>query len=210
MAMARRDEQRLREARQYWDHAAATFDDEPDHGLRNPVVRKAWIDQLTSWLPLARASILDVGCGTGSLSVVLAALGHSVTGIDLSPAMVAQAETKARASGQRVPFRVMNAANPQLGSQQFDVILCRHLLWALPEPALVLQRWVQMLAPAGRFLLIEGYWKTGSGLHAQEIVAALPSSLTEVTVQDLSGLSALWGSEVTDERFAVIAGLPKR
>jgi hypothetical protein len=34
-------EQRLQEAQQFWDNEADTFDDEPDHGLRNPVVREA-------------------------------------------------------------------------------------------------------------------------------------------------------------------------
>ncbi len=65
-----------------------------------------------------------------------------------------------------------------------------------------------MLAPSGRLLLIEGYWYTGGGLHAQEVVEALPTSLTNVLVQNLSDQAALWGGEVTDERYAVIADLP--
>ncbi|MCL5998876.1 MAG: methyltransferase domain-containing protein [Chloroflexi bacterium] len=201
------DEQRLRESRQYWDHAAATFDEEPDHGLRDPIVRSAWMNRLAGWLPTTRATILDVGCGTGSLSVVLAELGHEVTGIDLSPAMVARAEAKAPTAGQRITHKVMDAANPQLVPQRFDVIVCRHLLWALPAPPLVLRRWVELLAPAGRLLLIEGYWKTGGGLHSYEIVEALPASLTGILVQDLSGQPELWGGWVTDERYAVIADL---
>jgi 2-polyprenyl-3-methyl-5-hydroxy-6-metoxy-1,4-benzoquinol methylase len=193
--------------RQYWDDAAATFDDEPDHGLRDPVVRQAWLELLTRWLPAGPVSILDIGCGTGSLSVMLAELGHKVTGIDLSPAMIAQAEAKVRAAGQQVTLMVMDGAQPQLLPQRFDVIVCRHLLWALPEPALVLRRWVDLLAPGGRLLLIEGYWNTG-GLHSQEIVEALPSSLTGTLVQELSNRPALWGHTVTDERYAVIVDLP--
>lgn len=64
------------------------------------------------------------------------------------------------------------------------------------------------LAPGGRLLLIEGYWKTGGGLHSQEIVAALPSSLTSVSVRNLSARPDLWSGEVVDERYAVIADLP--
>jgi len=195
--------------RQYWDNAAATFDDEPDHGLRDPVVRQTWLELLTRWLPAGPVSLLDIGCGTGSLSVMLAGLGHEVTGIDLSPAMIAQAEAKAKAAGQRVTLMVMDGAQPQLSPQRFEVIVCRHLLWALPEPALVLRRWVDLLAPGGRLLLIEGYWDTG-GLHSQEIVQALPSSLTGVLVQELSNQPTLWGRKVTDERYAVIADLPDK
>ena len=131
---------RLQESQQYWDNSASTFDDEPDHGLRDPLIREAWTELLKTWLPHTSSTVLDVGCGTGSLSVVLAELGHKVTGIDLSPLMILQAQTKSAAHGFQIEFHVMDAAFPQLSSQQFDAIICRHLLWALPEPEQVLQR----------------------------------------------------------------------
>lgn len=188
-----------------WDQAAASFDDEPDHGLRNPLIRGAWTEWLKTWLPVTKAAILDVGCGTGSLSVVLVGLGHDVTGIDRSPAMIALAEAKALAAKQPVKFQVMDATSPGFPPQQFEVIVCRHLLWALPEHAQVLQRWADLLKPGGRLVLIEGYWHTGAGLHANEIVEALPSSLTNVSVQNLSYQPDLWGGDVADERYALIA-----
>jgi SAM-dependent methyltransferase len=200
-------EKQLTEARRIWDAAAASFDDDPDHGLHDSVVREAWTKLLTAWLPAAPAAILDVGCGTGSLSVVIAGLGCEVTGIDLSPAMIAQAEAKATALGRAITFYVMEAAAPQLPSHQFDVIVCRHLLWTLPEPGKVLLRWVDLLRQNGRLVLIEGYWHTGAGMHAQQIVDTLPSSLSEVSIQNLSGQSDLWGGEVVDERYAIIADL---
>lgn len=140
--------------------------------------------------------------------MVLAALGHEVTGIDLSPAMIAQAEAKAADCGCQILFEVMDASDPQFSPQQFDVIVCRHLLWTLPEPTQVLRCWVDLLRPGGRLVLIEGYWHTGAGLHSNEIVEALPVSLSRVSVQDLGGQTELWGGEITDERYAVIAELP--
>ena len=196
---------RLQEISRYWDNQADIFDNEPDHGLRNPVVRQSWTTLLANSLPAPPASILDIGCGTGSLSVVLAGLHYDVTGIDLSKAMIARAETKSKAAGYSILFKVMDALNPDFLGQQFDVILCRHLLWALPDPALALERWSKMLTPNGTLLLIEGYWHTGSGLHSEQIVETLPAIFTTVTVKNLSRQSELWGSEVTDERYLVIA-----
>ena len=63
------------------------------------------------------------------------------------------------------------------------------------------------LKPGGRLVLIEGYWNTGAGLHAQEIVEALPTALMNLAVQNLSDQPELWGGAVSDERYAVSADL---
>jgi ubiquinone/menaquinone biosynthesis C-methylase UbiE len=198
------------QARPIWDEAAARFDDEPDHGLRDPGVRRAWVDLLREHLPAAPGAVLDAGCGTGSLSVALAELGHQVTGIDLSPAMLTLAKKKAAASGVSIRYALMDAAAPRLALGRYHAIVCRHLLWALPEPGAVLQRWARLLKPGGRLVLIEGFWHTGSGMRAQEIASALPASLALRTVQDLSGQKALWGGPVSDERYLIAAERPAR
>ena len=155
------------------------------------------------WLP-AKAGVLDAGCGTGSLSVLLATLGNTVTGIDFSPMMIERARAKTEAAGQRITFMVMDAADPQI-DQRFDVVVCRHVLWALPEPAEVLRRWMKLLKPHGRLILIEGFWHTGAGLHADEVYKLLPAQFTNVRLEPLSDQPALWGKPVDDERYAVIA-----
>lgn len=198
-------DQPLHKTRQFWDQEADRFDDQPDHGLNDLGVLNAWTGLLKEWLPITRAKVLDIGCGTGSLSLVLAGLGHQVTGIDLSPEMVARAEEKAAKAGYRINFQVMEASNPRLPGQQYDAILCRHLLWSLPNPGDVLQRWIQLVRPGGRFLLVEGYWETGGGLHVEEVLDALPASLINITVQYLSDQPEFWGKEVMEERFAITA-----
>ena len=200
----RNHEKQLQESQQYWDNLASTFDNEPDHGLRDPVIRETWTELLKTCLPQTNATILDIGCGTGALSIVLARLGHKVTGVDLSPAMISLAQEKAVSHGLQIEFHVMDAAFPQL-SQQFNVIICRHLLWALPEPEQVLQRWTEFLKQKGRLVLIEGSWETGAGLHAKEIIEMLPASFIKVSVQNLSDNPNYWGGTVTDERYVIVA-----
>jgi len=193
----------LDSSRQVWDAEAPTFDNEPDHGLRDTVVRQAWTALLKDSLLDSPASVLDMGCGTGSLSVVMAELGYGVTGADFSPAMIALAQEKATCAGYPIAFYIMDASHPTFPSQQFDVIVCRHLLWALPDPAQVLERWINLLKPNGQLCLIEGFWHTGGGLHATQILDMLPVSMTDTIVNDLSDQSDLWGGTVNDERYLI-------
>src|SRR5215207_1046889 len=118
--------------RRYWNREAASFDDEPDHGLRDPSVRHAWRELLLRLLPPAPADVLDVGCGTGSLTVLLADAGYRAQGLDISDGMITAAEAKADAAGVDVEFRVGEAADPPYPRACVDVVLARHVLWALP------------------------------------------------------------------------------
>lgn len=186
-----------------WDAEAATFDDEPDHGLLDPTVRAAWRRVLLGALPPSPASILDLGCGTGSLSVLLAEMGHVVTGIDLSPRMIVKAREKARCHGVQIDLQVGDAASPRV-SRTFDVVLTRHLLWALPEPGAAVGCWMDLLTRNGRLVLIEGRWHTGAGLTADEVLALVSPHVAQAPVQVLDD-AALWGAPLADERYLVLA-----
>ncbi|MGW0210444.1 class I SAM-dependent methyltransferase [Streptomyces sp. NPDC003233] len=188
-----------------WDAEAGAFDDEPDHGLRDPGIRAAWADRLRSWLPERPADVLDLGCGTGSLSLLAAEQGHRVTGVDASPAMVERA--RAKLAGRDTVILRGEAAAPPVGEQRFDVVLVRHVLWTLPEPARVLRHWRDLLRPDGRFVLVEGVWGTlhPVGIPAARLTALLAPLTADVRVERLSDDALLWGRAVEDERYAVVA-----
>lgn len=190
----------------YWDAEASTYDEAADHGLRDPLVRDRWRQRLGIHLP-GDGFALDVGCGTGSLSLLLAELGYEVTGIDSSPRMIEEARRKASAANREITFTVGDAADPKCGDQRFDVILGRHILWAVPDAALALRRWTDLLRRGGQLVLIEGFWHTGLGLHRRQVETALPESVEIVRAEDLGGDSMLWGGNVRDERFLVVARL---
>ena len=66
---------------------------------------------------LVRGPVLDVGCGTGELSLFLARRGHDVLGIDLSPLAIRQAREKARWRRIEARFLVWDALDlPRLGA----------------------------------------------------------------------------------------------
>ncbi|MFA6297616.1 MAG: class I SAM-dependent methyltransferase [Nocardioides sp.] len=185
-----------------WDAEAEGFDDEPDHGLRDPVVREAWRALLRSVLPAAPARVADLGCGTGTLGLLLAGDAYAVDGVDFSPEMVRRARAKA-AGTLGVTFAVADAAEPPLTPATYDVVLCRHVLWALPDPAGALARWRGLLAPGGRIVLVEGSWSTGAGLTADEAVALVEGAGLRAELRRLPE-AVYWGREITDERYLVV------
>ena len=192
------------EVRAYWDAEAAEFDEAADHGLRDAQVRGAWDRLLREHLPEAPVDVLDLGCGTGSLTVLLAEAGHRVHGVDLAPAMVTAARAKIAASGTTATVEVGDASDPPGLAGAYDVVLTRHVLWALPDPSAALTRWVRLLRLGGRLLLVEGRWWTGSGLTAAETRRLLAPHATQVQTVPLTD-PLLWGGPVEDERYLCVA-----
>jgi SAM-dependent methyltransferase len=190
--------------RAFWDEQAAAFDEEPDHGLRDPAVREAWAELLARLLPPPPADVADLGCGTGSLAVLLGEAGHRVRGLDLSERMVDAARAKAAAAGVDVDLRVGDAAAPPYPRGSADVVLARHVLWALPDPAAALGRWTRLLRPGGRLVLVEGRWSTGAGLTADECRGLVLRHRGEALVERLDD-PALWGRATRDERYALLS-----
>jgi ubiquinone/menaquinone biosynthesis C-methylase UbiE len=188
----------------YWDSQAATFDQQPDHGLLDPQVRQAWQRLLLAELPAAPAAVADLGCGTGTLSVLLAREGYAVTGLDFAPQMIRAARAKARAAGVSARFELSDAAAPTLPAASFDVVLARHVLWAMPDPDDALAAWLRLLLPGGLLLLIEGRWSTGAGLTAEEAGRAVLRHRADATITVLDD-DALWGAPVTDERYLLVS-----
>jgi SAM-dependent methyltransferase len=144
--------------RRYWDEDAGTYDRSPSHAATDPVEAAAWRSALLRYLPPPPAAVLDAGAGTGAISLLLAELGYEVTALDLSPAMLARAEQKARDRGLALHAVVAPATEPPQGP--FDAIVERHLLWTTTDPVAALSAW-RGVAPAGRLVLFEGIWARG-------------------------------------------------
>lgn len=190
--------------RSFWDGVAATFDEEPDHGLLDPTVRSAWNALLRAHLPDPPADVLDLGCGTGSLTVLLAAAGYRVQALDLASAMVAAARDKVSSAGLTATVLLGDAADPPGRPGAFDVVLARHVLWALPDPAAAVARWMRLLRPGGRMVLVEGQWWTGGGLSAEQTRRLVLPYATSVETTFLTD-PTLWGGPISDERYLCLA-----
>src|SRR5437763_16880587 len=150
----------------HWNRRAAGFDADFGHSIRTAAERAAW-DRILDVVLGGRASLdaLDVGCGTGFLSLELAARGHRVTGIDLAPAMLDAARHKAAESGFGIRFQEGDAEQAPFPAGSFDLVISRHVLWTLPHPEAAIDDWIRVLRPGGRLVVIDG---------AQYDVAAAP------------------------------------
>ena len=208
------------ETRAYWDEFAAEYDTYPDHGLLDSDMRSAWKDLLRMWLPTTASTVADIACGTGTLSVLAAELGHRVHAIDLSGEMVARARAKAAPFGAAVQVSQGDAGAPPLAPASVDVVLARHILWTLPDPHGALARWADLLRPGGRMVLVEGMWGLepaedrpelpwGSGVASAELVEVVRwLGGGEPAVVPLSD-AVFWGKETDEERYLVMASFAR-
>jgi len=100
--------------------------------------------------------VLDVGCGDGTNSVVLAKLGADVTGIDISQRSIEAARDRARANGVDASFVCTALETAEFPPSHFDVIWCdaflHHMLDDLPRTLEQLKRWAR---PGAAFLICE-------------------------------------------------------
>lgn len=193
------------DARLLWDREATTFDDAADHGLRDGEVRRAWADLLLPLIGGRGRRVADLGSGTGTLSALLAEDGgHFVSGVDFSPEMVRRARAKVEGIVPRPDFTVGDAADPPLPAASFDAVLSRHVLWAMPDPAAALARWVELLTPTGVLILVEGRWNTGAGLAPAECVDLVAGLRGDAELRMLDD-PALWGGPVSDERYLIVS-----
>lgn len=90
---------------QHWNSRAATFDEESQHGIHSDDQHDRWLTVLREWTGDDSLHVLNVGCGTGVLSLLLAELNHDVVGVDFAPEMLEYARAKARQTDRSITFQ---------------------------------------------------------------------------------------------------------
>jgi ubiquinone/menaquinone biosynthesis C-methylase UbiE len=189
--------------RHHWDERANTFDDEPDHGLFSDEQRQAWLDLFARLAGPVPQHVLDVGCGTGFLTLMLAELGHEVTGIDLSPQMIDRARRKAEQASLQIDFRIGNAVAIDCADETYELVVARHLIWTLPDPQRGVAEWLRVLRPGGRLILIEGKWADNEALALSYArpAARLIARLMDAVAAGLPRSGAGLARSLLDKRY---------
>lgn len=105
-----------------------------------------------------RLTALDLGCGTGAVTLHLIQRGFKVHAIDHSPDMIAIAKEKVQleSAAANVTFHVGEAWDLPFESDQFDLVTCQRVLHHIPDVQPVVAEVKRVLKPGGSFYLSDG------------------------------------------------------
>ena len=156
----------------YWEKRSDSFLVQKRQELHSAMAER-WMREIHVQLPEGKKlRILDVGCGAGFFSILLAKEGHQVTGIDLTPDMIKNARLLAEEEKVSCEFQVMDAENPEFQEETFDVVISRNLTWTLPHVQHAYQEWIRVLKKGGILLNFDANY----GITDFSNVADLPEN----------------------------------
>lgn len=115
----------------------------------------------------AEGRVLEVAIGTG-LNLPHYPAGVTVTGIELSPAMLAIAEQRAADLGLDADLRTGDAEHLPFGDESFDTVVCALSLCAIPDPTAAIAEMRRVLVPGGRLLLLDHIGSTWPPIYAAQ------------------------------------------
>ena len=150
----------------YWTNRASGYSEVNKDELRTQQ-KATWTAELAAQIESAfpgaqphELHVLDMGCGPGFFSIILARAGYRVTAADYTPAMLDEARTNARNESveQAIDFCRMDAENLEVASDTFDIVVSRNLTWNLPHPDAAYAEWLRVLKPGGLLLNYDANW----------------------------------------------------
>ncbi len=143
--------------RSYWDGRSQTYGIDV---YKSPgEAKRLWSSILKNTIRTDKnLNILDVGTGTGFLALLLAEMGHNVTGIDISRRMLEKSRQNADMMNLAVDFMHGDAEKLPFEDEVFDIVVNRNLLWTMPDPMAAVDEWSRVVTSGGKLVLIDGMW----------------------------------------------------
>jgi SAM-dependent methyltransferase len=133
--------------------------------------------------------VLDIACGTGNASIPAARIGGRVTGIDLTPEMLAVARTRAEAAEVEIEWVEGDAENLPFDDDHFDVVLSAFGCMFAPRHEVATDEIARVLRPGGRMGLCTWTPEGAIGDFFRTVGAHLPS------LPEFVDPPPLWGDE---------------
>ena len=164
-ARAKTGETPVARQKRVWDRVA------PGYDRQIAFFEKTWFAGGREWLgERARGRVLEVAIGTGR-NLPSYPAGVTVTGIELSPAMLAVARQRAAGLSRDVDLREGDAEHLSFDDASFDTVVCALSLCTIPSPAAAVGEMRRVLAPGGRLLLLDHIGSTWPPFYAVQWLA---------------------------------------
>lgn len=174
-------------------------------GRKSEYLNAVFDEAILSKLPVQAScgSILDFGCGTGTLTQALAIHCERVVGVDISEQMVASAVHNCDGYDNVRIIQIDGESLP-LNDASFDFVVARESLCHVPDEMLgdVLSEIFRVIKPGGRFFWLEQVSKNAKWQHhpeAPSLVKRDPQWVREYLIQ--GGFNLLEESMVRAPRF---------
>lgn len=117
-------------------------------GERIAAIAVQTVDAADRRSPVRGAAVLDLASGTGSAAIEAAARGASVTAVDLTAELLAQADAKARAAGHVITWVTADASETGLPAASFDAVVSNMGI-IFVDPSRQVAELSRLLKPAG-------------------------------------------------------------
>ncbi|MBR8742304.1 class I SAM-dependent methyltransferase [Nocardiopsis sp. MG754419] len=141
-------DERTRRVRAEWDRLAGTYD-------RGERLQRLLLGGSRERLcARARGRVLEVAVGSGH-DLAYYPDGVQLTGVDLSPVMLARARERARRRGLRVRLVEGDAQDLRFADASFDTVVCALSLCVIPDQRRALEQMWRVLRPGGLLLLVD-------------------------------------------------------
>ncbi|MGC4806233.1 class I SAM-dependent methyltransferase [Micromonospora sp. DT233] len=152
--------ERIAKAQRVWDEMASDYD------RQIGFFERFQFGGGREWLGArARGRVLEVAIGTGR-NLPHYPADATVTGLELSPAMLAIARQRAATLARDVELRLGDAEHLPFDDAAFDTVVCALSLCAIPDPAAAIDEMRRVLVPGGRLLLLDHVASTWPPIYA--------------------------------------------
>lgn len=148
--------EKLEEIREYWNQRAQGYALSNLEELEGEA-RGYWEERLRQALDgKSYRKVLDIGCGPGFFSILLAQMGYEVTAVDYTENMLLEAKKNAKHYNVDVNFFRMDAQKLTFADESFDFVISRNVLWNLEEPGQAYKEWLRVLKKGGSLMNCDG------------------------------------------------------
>ncbi len=139
----------MQQAAKFWDRAAENYAKSP---IKDMESYEYTLGRIKSCLSESD-QVLEVGCGTGSTSLLLAPAVAQVTASDISRNMIRIAEQKASKEGvQNVSFVTSDVFDATLDQGPYDAVLALNVIHLIDDTPGAMKRISQLVKPGGTFI----------------------------------------------------------